>query len=576
MKGKTLPPRPLRRAAAGASARAHARDRRLVTAALLLIVTVLALLPLSIAPNGRLHWSYPLSMLCLLLAAGAGYALLGGASPSPEEAEPRLWPDRLLLPAVFLVAVLVYLPTLFLGFLSDDYVITAHVAEAKSPLSFFAFHQAARLYRALHFTSWWGQYHLWGYAPLGYHAVSLLLHSLNAVLVYLLGRRVMNRRAPALVAALLFAVHPLHTESVAWVSGQVDLLATLLSLLSLYCLDRFLHAPRTRPLLLVAAGLCFALAVLTKESAAALPLVAVLWTLLRVEKERRRAVWPVAVAFGAVLLGYVGVRLVSLGTLAGASVPFGFWNTVFPTAPLRQLYAFFFPLNTGLFASLPGTGRLGLQLAALLFLGAVLFTSARDALALPGRRLGLYLGYAVLMTAPVWILPTPSPDLENSRYAYLPTIGLAWLLGEIAFGAHTARPRRRLPFAALGAAAVLCLWYLTPWFQAQAIAAHTLSAAVRMVETAPRAEQEPVFFVQGLTETVRGAQVFRNGLPVALTRALGRPVLVQTVGPDGGSLPQEALALSQLQPGEYVYAWDAGRREMLLVTNGDTVTGGRP
>ena len=69
-------------------------------------------------------------------------------------------------------------------------------------------------------------YKIWGLDPFGYHLTNLLLHLINTLLVFWLVRRLAHRLIPALIAALLFGVHPIHVESVAWVSERKDVLST--------------------------------------------------------------------------------------------------------------------------------------------------------------------------------------------------------------------------------------------------------------------------------------------------------------------------------------------------------------
>src|SRR5687768_16559897 len=83
-------------------------------------------------------------------------------------------------------------------------------------------------------------YVLWGMNPAGYHAVNLALHAANAVLLYFIARRLLRLAAPdtldartldvaAAFAALVFAIHPLRVESVAWITERRDMVSLLFS-----------------------------------------------------------------------------------------------------------------------------------------------------------------------------------------------------------------------------------------------------------------------------------------------------------------------------------------------------------
>jgi len=97
----------------------------------------------------------------------------------------------------------------------------------------------SNLYRPLTTLTYWFNYSVLGNgaSPAGYHAVNLLLHGLNAVLAFLLVRGVAGRARVALVAAAVFASHPLTVESVTNVVGRADLLAGV-SILGGLCLYR--------------------------------------------------------------------------------------------------------------------------------------------------------------------------------------------------------------------------------------------------------------------------------------------------------------------------------------------------
>lgn len=123
------------------------------------------------------------------------------------------------------------------------------------------------------------EYYLFGRNPEGYRAVSIFLHALNGALVFMILRAVVNRPWPALLAAALFTVHPIQTESVAYIAGQRDLLFALFYLLGFLSYLRYRATARAGALALGA--LAYLLGLLTKEMAITLPLLCVTYDLFR-------------------------------------------------------------------------------------------------------------------------------------------------------------------------------------------------------------------------------------------------------------------------------------------------------
>ena len=163
-------------------------------------------------------------------------------------------------------------------------------------------HATQQYYPLLH-SAFWVEHRLWGDAVLGYHAANLVLHTASALLIVVLLRRL---RAPgAWVAGLLFLVHPVCVESVAWISEQKNTLSLFFYLLAALAYLRF-DARRGGPGAAAAygAGLALFLAALaTKSVTATLPaalLVAIGWLRGRVAA---RDVWPLIPWFMAALAG---------------------------------------------------------------------------------------------------------------------------------------------------------------------------------------------------------------------------------------------------------------------------------
>jgi protein O-mannosyl-transferase len=135
--------------------------------------------------------------------------------------------------------------------------------------------------------------------PVLFHGANLILHVMSAAVVWLILRRIFENNLAACAGALLFAVHPVQVEPVAWVSGLKDLLSGLLVLVAIWQYIGFVDSPRQSTqrvirylIVLGAAGL----AMLSKPSAMVLPAMLVVvdrWILRRPWREVWRGVWPV-------------------------------------------------------------------------------------------------------------------------------------------------------------------------------------------------------------------------------------------------------------------------------------------
>ena len=164
---------------------------------------------------------------------------------------------------------------------------------------------------------------IWGPAPFGYHLTSLLLHMLNVALLFVFTRGVVSDRLrhdaadrdgravlAAGVAALLFAVHPMMTEAVGYISGRSDLLSGTFMLLSFVAVRRWLNTDRMS--WLIAALAAFFLALSAKETAIVLPLL-FLYYILLVRRDSTAARWrhlvTLCVPLIAIAIVAAGVRL---------------------------------------------------------------------------------------------------------------------------------------------------------------------------------------------------------------------------------------------------------------------------
>ena len=187
--------------------------------------------------------------------------------------------DALALVALGLLVIVSYLPAmLWGGFVWDDSILTdAKPVRDVSGLWQIWFSpsdiEGEGHYWPLVYTTFWLEHKLWGFDPRGYHIVNVLLHLGNTLLVWHLVRRL---AVPgAWVVAAVFAVHPLHVESVAWVIERKDVLSGLFYLASALVWMRFVEQPRRGPY--AWALTLYAAALLSKSIAITLPVALLIW-----------------------------------------------------------------------------------------------------------------------------------------------------------------------------------------------------------------------------------------------------------------------------------------------------------
>ena len=165
-------------------------------------------------------------------------------------------------------------------------------------------------YWPLTYTTFWLEHKLWGLAPAGYHVVNVLLHLLNSLLVW---RLLLRLAVPgAWVAAAVFATHPVHVESVAWIIERKDVLSGLFYLAAVLVWLRFLEQPR--PWRYGLALMLFAAGLLSKSIVVTLPVALLIlqwWKNGRItglDLKRVAPFFPVALLITALDLASFGSR----------------------------------------------------------------------------------------------------------------------------------------------------------------------------------------------------------------------------------------------------------------------------
>jgi len=278
----------------------------------------------------------------------------------------------------------------------------------------------------------------------GHHLINVLLHGANSVLLFYFLNRLTKSIWPSASVAFLFALHPLHVESVAWVTERKDVLSTLFWILTSWAYVRYTENPSLRRYAWVA--LLFTLGLLSKSMLVMLPLTLLLfdaWPLGRIAwtgatfKNRIRAVWPLLlekIPLFVLSLGAAGATLLTqskAGAVATLPLHYRLGNALLATVKyLEQTFlpwnlSVFYPFRWSEFPVWKVTGALIL----VLFITVVCVRSSR-------RRPYLAVGwfwYLITLLPVVGIIQVGS-QAHADRYTYVPLIGvfmmLAWLAEE--------------------------------------------------------------------------------------------------------------------------------------------------
>ncbi len=339
--------------------------------------------------------------------------------------------------AVAGAAVVAFLPALGGGFVWDDayYVRDNHAMRGPGIAAIAWAFRSVVLgnYQPLTLLSLALDQRLFGPGPFVFHLTNILLHAVNALLVHRLLLALSGRRDAAWAGALLWAVHPLRVESVAWISARKDVLYVLFFLGALLAYVRHARADgRPGPAYFVSLGL-FLLSLLSKGMAVSLSLVLPLVDLLlRRRLTARSAAEKVPFFALSIVFGLVAIRAQAgsgaipeipdhgiLGQLGYACYALVFYlvKTVAPAA-LSCVYPY--PGTTA--EALPAAVWLAILAGAAL--GAATFGSLRVSRA-PAFGAGFYLATVALV---LQVLPVGGA-VAADRYTYLPAVGVSWLAG---------------------------------------------------------------------------------------------------------------------------------------------------
>jgi hypothetical protein len=454
-------------------------------------------------------------------------------SPAPRD-EAWLWGGLLavLVAAGFWRAMGVY-------FLADDFVLVtrANSFQWASVPAILTTAEGNAFFRPLvHLsmaaTAAWARFD-----PRLWHLNALALHAVNVVLVYALASRLGLARHAGLFAAALFAIHGALPESTVWIAGWFGVLSTFWVLCGLLCFLEYLSSAGRARLWYGAASLAsMVLGMLSKETAYAFPLIAVLVVVSR--RMPLRSCLPMLAAYFGAALTLFGYRWSLLGGIGGYTdlrsggpllLELGLVG-VLRSLLLRLWAVLYFPVN---WSAEPGwwLGALtAVYAAALVWLAT--HRGSRLALLFPA-------GFVILAALPAVEQMLIGPDLQKSRALYLPLVGFCLLLGTAVEPLGTLA-RRIVPAAILLFHFAALQHNLTIWQRAGAAAQRACLAVSRCSGPAPKVS------VRNLPGSLEGVYFLGVGFP-------------ECIGMDTHAPPPE-VEMRSSDPADL--AWDPASAEL--------------
>jgi len=355
-------------------------------------------------------------------------------------------------------ALILYYPVLAYNFVFDDEMVIVGnrvIRDGSNLLNFFT-EPTYSFYRPLRSLSYLLDYRFWMLNPVGFHITNILLHGLCCFTFYLLLKLWGAGTRTGLAALLIFLVHPVNIETVAYLSSRAELLGTLFTLLFLLSALRHLTSRRSQHLLI---SLLFLLgALLSKESFAIAPFLLLIIQPYdssrdhsnRGKNQRRIRIFVFSLILTGVFLAYRFIILKAPTSLGQFDLLLTYPQILIklPSVLLTYFRLLILPINLSphhplAVMPLPSPSLFGVQ-AALLAGIVILLIGCRKAGRIPFQS-GLWILIALLPVSNLY----PMPRLLAEKYLYLPALGFALLFASLCRGKTNAGKKRQLFLAGL-------------------------------------------------------------------------------------------------------------------------------
>jgi len=273
------------------------------------------------------------------------------------------------------------------------------------------------------------EYHFLGLDPKPYHVVNVVLHLLNVALVFLVVGSLAGRFEPAVLAALFFAIHPMHVESVAWISERKDVLYSFFYLLAWLSYIQHTRKGKRFSAFLVLSLFLFACSLSAKSMAVTLPVVLILTDYLIKKKITVESlIEKVPFFLLSLFFGVVALRSQTTATQLAPRFPFAERILFSAYGVVEYVFKFFAPVKLSAFHPYPEYGtaltfEYYFALAILLVAAVLIFRTRRLK-----REFVFGVAFFLVALGPVSQLLPVGGALTAERYTYLPYLGIAFIV----------------------------------------------------------------------------------------------------------------------------------------------------
>ncbi len=351
----------------------------------------------------------------------------------------KWWTDYVFLPVILIVTLICFQNSLLNGFMAswDDnkYILDNPYIRRfdLSTIRYFFSHSYFANYHPLTMLSYCLEFKIFGLDPKPFHIHNLILHLINVSLVYIFIQKFLKKKEISIIVTALFALHPMHVESVAWLSERKDLLYSLFFLLSLiFYLNYLKNLSQLK--FLIFSFLFFILSLCSKSAAAPLPLILLLIDYYNSRELLSKKVILEKIPFFAISILFGVIAIITQKNFGATNMAPSFpaYDRVFliSYAFVFYLIKFFVPVNlcSIYYYPIKVNGLLPLEyyispLAILLIVFFIYKIISHRKIIITGMLFFVFMIGMVIQIIPL------GRSITSDRYTYIPFIGISIIIG---------------------------------------------------------------------------------------------------------------------------------------------------